>query len=106
MACRPAICQFSPRIVALRLEPLRPLALVLPFLPLSGRTQQAAYYAIIAGEALTGLAFAAGTVEMARNLRSDGGRFCRSKRFVYLGGSLGFLGEWQKRGAGRLPALS
>jgi predicted small integral membrane protein len=64
----------------------------------------AAYYAIIAGEALTGLAFAAGTAEMARNLRSDGGRFRRSKRFVYLGGSLGFLvwffgfmvvgGEW------------
>ena len=64
----------------------------------------AAYYAIIAGEALTGLAFAAGSAEMARNLLSDGGRFRRSKRFVYLGGSLGFLvwffgfmvvgGEW------------
>jgi predicted small integral membrane protein len=63
-----------------------------------------AYWTIIAGEGLTGLAFAAGTVEMAGNLRGDASSFQRSKRFVYVGGALGFLvwffgfmvvgGEW------------
>jgi predicted small integral membrane protein len=63
-----------------------------------------AYWTIIAGEGLTGFAFAAGTVEMAYNFRSDASRFQRSKRFVYIGGTLGFLvwffafmvvgGEW------------
>ena len=64
----------------------------------------AAYWCIIAGEALAGLAFAAGAAEMARHLRAEGGRFQRSKRFVHLGAALGFLvwffgftvvgGEW------------
>ncbi len=64
----------------------------------------AAYWAIITGESLTGLAFAAGAVEMARNLRADAGRFQLSKRFVYIGAALAFLvwffgfmvvgGEW------------
>jgi predicted small integral membrane protein len=64
----------------------------------------AAYLTIIAGEGLTGLAFAAGAAEMARALRADGDRFQRSKRFVYIGAALGFLvwffgfmvvgGEW------------
>lgn len=64
----------------------------------------AAYWSIIACEALTGLAFAAGAAEMARHLRADGGWFQRSKRFVYIGAALGFLvwffgfmvvgGEW------------
>ena len=63
-----------------------------------------AYWAIIAGEGLTGLAFVAGTVAMVRSLRADAEGFQRSKRFVYLGGTLGFLvwffgfmvigGEW------------
>ena len=64
----------------------------------------AAYWSIIAGEALTGLAFAAGAAEMARHLRADGGCFQRSKRLVYIGAALGFAvwflgfmvvgGEW------------
>ena len=63
-----------------------------------------AYCTIIAGQLLTGFAFAAGAVEMAYNLRGDASRFQRSKRFVYIGGALGFLiwffgfmvvgGEW------------
>ena len=64
----------------------------------------AAYWSIIAGEALAGLAFAAGAAEMARHLRADGATFQRGKRFVHLGAALGFLvwffgfmvvgGEW------------
>ena len=62
------------------------------------------YVAIILGEGLTGLAFAAAAVELARNLRGDAAQFQRSKRFVFVGGGLGFLvwffgfmvvgGEW------------
>ena len=62
------------------------------------------YAAIILGEGLTGLAFAAAAVELARNLRGDAAQFRRSKRFVFVGGGLGFLvwffgfmvvgGEW------------
>jgi predicted small integral membrane protein len=50
-----------------------------------------AYWTIIAGEGLTGFAFAAGTVEMAYSFRSDASSFQRGKRFVYIGGALGFL---------------
>jgi predicted small integral membrane protein len=63
-----------------------------------------AYWIIITGEGLTGLAFAAAAVEMARSLRGDASGFQRSKRFVYIGSTLGFLvwffgfmvvgGEW------------
>jgi predicted small integral membrane protein len=63
-----------------------------------------AYCSIIAGQLLTGFALAAGTMEMAYNLRSDASSFQRSKRFVYIGGAIGFLiwffgfmavgGEW------------
>jgi predicted small integral membrane protein len=62
------------------------------------------YGAIILGEALTGLAFAAASVALLRNLRADGVRFNRSKRLVFIGTGLGFLiwffgfmvvgGEW------------
>jgi predicted small integral membrane protein len=62
------------------------------------------YAAIILGEALTCLAFAAATVELARNLRGSAAHFRRAKRFVYVGAGLGFLiwffgfmvvgGEW------------
>jgi predicted small integral membrane protein len=63
-----------------------------------------AYWIIIAGEGLTGFAFAAGTAEMAQSIRRDASQFQSSKRFVYIGGLLGFLiwffafmvlgGEW------------
>ncbi len=63
-----------------------------------------AYGIIIFGEGLTGLAFAAGSIELARNLHSDAAHFHRSKRFVFVGAGLGFLvwflgfmvigGEW------------
>ena len=63
-----------------------------------------AYWIIIIGEVLTGFAFAAGTAEMTRNVLSGGSRFQQSKRFVYIGGALGFFvwffgfmvvgGEW------------
>lgn len=62
------------------------------------------YGMIIAGEGLTGLAFAIAAVELARNLRSNAAQFERSKRFVFVGAGLGFLvwfvgfmvigGEW------------
>ena len=62
------------------------------------------YAAIILGEGLTGLAFAAAAVELARSLRGDAARFRRSKRFVFIGGGFGFVvwffgfmvvgGEW------------
>ena len=62
------------------------------------------YRIIIISEGLTGLAFALQAVELARDLRSDAATFNRSKRFVFVGGGLGFLvwffgfmvvgGEW------------
>lgn len=65
---------------------------------------RAAYALIIAGEALTGLAFAAATVAMARSLRAEIARFNRAKRLAVIGAGLGFLvwffgfmvvgGEW------------
>jgi predicted small integral membrane protein len=65
---------------------------------------QAGYALIIAGEGLTGIAFATGTVSMTRFLRAHGTRFNQAKRFVTIGAVLGFLvwffgfmvvgGEW------------
>jgi predicted small integral membrane protein len=65
---------------------------------------QAGYALIIAGEGLTGVSLAIGTISMSRCLRSDGIRFNRAKRFVFIGAGLGFLvwffgfmvigGEW------------
>jgi predicted small integral membrane protein len=62
------------------------------------------YGMIILGEGLTGLAFAIGAAELARNLRHEAARFNRAKRFVFVGAGLGFLvwffgfmvvgGEW------------
>jgi len=64
----------------------------------------AVYWAIILGEALTCIAFAAGAVELLRALRAGAERFNRGKRFVFVGVALGFLvwffgfmvvgGEW------------
>ncbi len=64
---------------------------------------QAAYAAIIAAEAATGLLFAIAAIAMAAALR-DRPRFIRAKRFAYCGAALGFLlwfggflvvaGEW------------
>ena len=65
---------------------------------------QAGYALIIAGEGLTGAAFAIATISLARQLRSDRTRFNHAKRFVFVGATLGFLvwffgfmvvgGEW------------
>jgi predicted small integral membrane protein len=64
----------------------------------------AAYWVIILGEALTGAAYAIGTVALARGLRDSGAVFNQAKRFVYVATGLGFLvwflgfmvigGEW------------
>jgi predicted small integral membrane protein len=64
----------------------------------------AAYWLIILGEALTGAAYAIGTVALVRGLRGSGAVFNRAKRFVYIATGLGFLvwflgfmvigGEW------------
>ena len=63
-----------------------------------------AYWAIILGEGLTGLAFAAGAIALARQLGADAALFQQAKRFVILGAGIGFLvwffgfavvaGEW------------
>jgi predicted small integral membrane protein len=63
-----------------------------------------AYWLIILGEGLTGIAYAIGTVELVRNLRKSGALFNDAKRFVYIGTALAFLiwffgfmvvgGEW------------
>lgn len=63
-----------------------------------------AYWAIILGEALTGAAYAIGSVAMIARLRASGAAFNQAKRFVYIGTALGFLiwffgfmviaGEW------------
>ena len=64
----------------------------------------AAYWLIIAGEALTGIAYVIGTAALIGNLRASGAAFNRAKRFVYVATALGFLvwflgfmvigGEW------------
>ena len=63
-----------------------------------------AYCLIIAGEGLTALTFGIAAVALLRRLRSAGVEFNRSKRFVFIGVTLGFLvwffgfmiigGEW------------
>jgi predicted small integral membrane protein len=63
-----------------------------------------AYWLIIFGEGLTFLTLAAAAVVLVRELRSDAARFNLSKRFVFIGATLGFLvwffgfmvvgGEW------------
>jgi predicted small integral membrane protein len=64
----------------------------------------AAYWLIIAGEALTCVAYAIGSVALLGALRAGGAAFNRAKRLVYVGTALGFLvwflgfmvigGEW------------
>jgi predicted small integral membrane protein len=64
----------------------------------------AAYWLIILGEGLVAATLALGAVAMLRNLRADGARFNRSKRFAVIGTTLAFLlwffgfmvigGEW------------
>ena len=63
-----------------------------------------AYGAIILGEAVTGLLFAAATVMLLRNLRAPATAFHRAKRLAILGAACGFTvwftgfmvigGEW------------
>ena len=65
---------------------------------------QAAYWAIIIGEALTGIGYTIGCIALLRRLRASGAAFNRSKRFVYMATAIGFLvwffafmvigGEW------------
>ena len=64
----------------------------------------AAYWLIILGEGLTSLTLTVAAVALLRELRSEGARFNRSKRFVFIGAAVGFLvwffgfmvvgGEW------------
>ena len=63
-----------------------------------------AYWLIIIGEGITSLALGIAALALLRHLRSDGARFNRAKRFVFIGATLGFLvwffgfmvvgGEW------------
>jgi predicted small integral membrane protein len=63
-----------------------------------------AYWLIILAEGLTSLSLAAAAGFLARDLWSDGARFNRSKRLVFVGAALGFVvwffgfmvvgGEW------------
>ncbi len=55
------------------------------------RLWQAAYAAIIAAEALSGLLLALGAVQLLRTLKAPAPAFERAKGFVYLGASLAFL---------------
>lgn len=62
------------------------------------------YRLIIAGEALTCVAYAIGSAALLRNLRASSAAFNRAKGFVYIATALGFLvwftgfmaigGEW------------
>jgi predicted small integral membrane protein len=62
------------------------------------------YQIIILGEGMTCLAFGTAAMVLLRHLRSDGARFNRAKRLVFIGAALGFLvwffgfmvigGEW------------
>jgi predicted small integral membrane protein len=62
------------------------------------------YLLIIIAEGATSLMLAIAAVALLRHLRSDGARFNRAKRFVFIGATLGFLvwffgfmvvgGEW------------
>ena len=51
----------------------------------------AAYWAIIFGEALTAAAYTIGGIALIRTLRASGDTFNRAKRFVYLATATGFL---------------
>src|SRR6266446_8130056 len=51
----------------------------------------AAYWLIILGEGLTSLTLTVAAVALLRELRSEGARFNRSKRFVFIGAAVGFL---------------
>jgi predicted small integral membrane protein len=63
-----------------------------------------AYWLIILGEGSTSATLALAAIFMMRDLRSDGARFNRSKRYVFIGAAVGFLvwffgfmaigGEW------------
>ena len=53
--------------------------------------QDAAFAAIIVGQALTALAFLAAAAMMAANLRADSDRFKRSKAWTAVGVGLGFV---------------
>jgi predicted small integral membrane protein len=63
-----------------------------------------AYWLIILGEGITSLVLGIAAVALLAHLRSDGARFNRAKRFVFIGATLGFLvwfsgfmvvgGEW------------
>jgi predicted small integral membrane protein len=63
-----------------------------------------AYWIIILGEGVTSLTFGIAVFSLLRELRSDGARFNRAKRFVFIGAGLGFVvwffgfmvigGEW------------
>jgi predicted small integral membrane protein len=65
---------------------------------------RSAYALIILGEGLTSSTLAAATIVLLRHVRSDGARFNRGKRLVFVGAGLGFLvwyfgfmvvgGEW------------
>ena len=63
-----------------------------------------AYWLIIIGEGITSFVLGIAAVALLCHLRSDGARFNRAKRFVFIGATLGFLvwffgfmvvgGEW------------
>ena len=63
-----------------------------------------AYWLIILGEGITSLVLGIAAVALLRHLRSEGARFNRAKRFVFIGAIVGFLvwfsgfmvvgGEW------------
>jgi predicted small integral membrane protein len=63
-----------------------------------------AYWLIILGEGVTSLVLGIAAVALLRHLRSEGARFNRAKRFVFIGATVGFLvwfsgfmvvgGEW------------
>ncbi len=62
------------------------------------------YWLIVLGEGTTSLVLGVAAAALLRHLRSDGARFNRAKRFVFIGAALGFLvwffgfmvvgGEW------------
>ena len=62
------------------------------------------YWLIILGEGSTSATLAVAAIFMMRDLRSDGARFNRSKRYAFIGAAVGFLvwffgfmvvgGEW------------
>jgi predicted small integral membrane protein len=63
-----------------------------------------AYWLIIIGEGITSLALGIAALALLRHLRSDGARFNRAKRFVFIGATLGFLvwffGSWWSAASG------